>query len=151
MADTLIKLDLATSAYDNDVIHNRSHPDIPMVATVQPRDDFLIGCYDWTGGFVENNDAAADVRDIDLSIVHFLSGPVGAAGAEPGHLLTVDFPDIGASSDNSWGFSGFFSTKNEEEGRELLTGHFPQAQKSVWDSHGMFMSSRHVSRVNFAG
>jgi len=33
--------------------------------------------YDWTGGFIKNNDSADDVRDIDLSIVHFLSGPIG--------------------------------------------------------------------------
>lgn len=39
---------------------------------------------DWTGGFIKNDDSADDVRDIDLSIVHFLSGPVGVRGAKPG-------------------------------------------------------------------
>jgi formamidase len=96
MMDTLIKVDLSQSAYDNDMIHNRWHPDIPMVATVKPGQDFIIECYDWTGGFIKNNDSAADVRDIDLSVVHFLSGPVGVQGAEPGDLLVVDFLDIGA-------------------------------------------------------
>jgi acetamidase/formamidase len=38
------------------------------------------------GGFIKNNDSADDVRDIDLSIVHFLSGPIGVKGAEPGDL-----------------------------------------------------------------
>jgi hypothetical protein len=80
MPDTLIKVDLSQSAYDNDMIHNRWRPDIPMVATVKPDDEFIIECYDWTGGFIKNNDSAADVRDIDLSIVHFLSGPIGVAG-----------------------------------------------------------------------
>ena len=81
MTDTLIKVDLAQSAYDNDVItHNRWHPDIPMVATVKPGQDFIIECYDWTGGFIKNDKSAADVRDIDLSIVHFLSGPVERRG-----------------------------------------------------------------------
>ncbi len=78
MTETLIKVDLSQPAYDNDMIHNRWHPDIPMVATVKPGDDFIIECYDWTGGFIKNDDSAADVRDIDLSIVHFLSGPVGS-------------------------------------------------------------------------
>lgn len=50
MADTLIKIDLDKSPYENDMIHNRWHPDIPMVATVKPGDDFIIECYDWTGG-----------------------------------------------------------------------------------------------------
>ena len=36
MPETLIKVDLSQSAYDNDMIHNRWHPDIPMVAWVKP-------------------------------------------------------------------------------------------------------------------
>ena len=95
MPDTLIKVDLTKSAYDNDMIHNRWHPDVPMVAWVKPGDDFIIETYDWTGGFIKNNDSADDVRDIDLSIVHFLCGPIGVKGAEPGDLLVVDLLDIG--------------------------------------------------------
>ncbi|MGO8914582.1 MAG: formamidase [Stellaceae bacterium] len=148
MADTLIKVDLSGSPYENDMIHNRWHPDIPMVATVKPGDEFIIESYDWTGGFIKNNDSADDVRDIDLSTVHFLSGPIGVAGAEPGDLLVVDILDIGALPDSLWGFNGFFSKKN---GGGFLTDHFPLAQKSIWDIHGMFTKSRHVPGVNFAG
>ena len=148
MTDTLIKVDLKQSAYDNDMIHNRWHPDIPMVAWVKPGDDFIVECVDWTGGQIKNDDNAADVRDVDLSQVHFLSGPIGVKGAEPGDLLVVDFLDIGAFSDSLWGFNGFFSKKN---GGGFLTEHFPEAQKSIWDIKGMFTSSRHVPGVNFAG
>jgi formamidase len=45
---------------------------------------------------INNNDDASDVRDVDLSKVHYLSGPVGVQGAEPGDLLVVDLLDIGA-------------------------------------------------------
>ena len=100
MPETLIKVDLTQSAYDNDMVHNRWHPDIPMVATVKPGDDFIVETYDWTGGFIKNNDSADDVRDIDLSIVHFLSGPIGVEGAEPGDLLVVDLLDIGAKPES---------------------------------------------------
>jgi formamidase len=148
MADTLIKVDLSRSPYENDMIHNRWHPDIPMVATVKPGDEFIIESYDWTGGFIKNNDSADDVRDIDLTTVHFLSGPIGVAGAEPGDLLVVDILDIGALPESLWGFNGFFSKKN---GGGFLTDHFPLAQKSIWDIHGMFTKSRHVPGVNFAG
>ena len=148
MAETLIKVDLTQSAYENDMVHNRWHPDIPMVAWVKPGDEFIIETYDWTGGFIKNNDSADDVRDIDLSIVHFLSGPVGVKGAEPGDLLVVDILDIGAKKESEWGFNGFFSKKN---GGGFLTDHFPQAQKSIWDFHGMFTTSRHVPRVKYAG
>ncbi|HMU67883.1 MAG TPA: acetamidase/formamidase family protein, partial [Cellvibrionaceae bacterium] len=109
MTETLIKVDLSTSPYDNEGIHNRWHPDIPMAATVKPGDDFILECYDWTGGQIANNDNADDVRDVDLSQVHFLTGPVGVEGAEPGDLLVVDILDIGAFSNSLWGFNGFFS------------------------------------------
>jgi formamidase len=148
MAETLIKVDLNQSAYENEQVHNRWHPDIPMAGWVNPGDDFILETYDWTGGFIKNNDSADDVRDIDLSIVHFLSGPIGVKGAEPGDLLVVDLLDIGAKADSQWGFNGFFSKTN---GGGFLTDHFPHAQKSIWDFHGLYTSSRHIPGVNFAG
>ncbi|KAA0594940.1 formamidase [Azospirillum lipoferum] len=148
MADTLIKADLSQSPYENDMIHNRWHPDIPMAVTVKPGDDFILECYDWTGGQIKNDDDAADVRDVDLSQVHFLSGPVGVEGAEPGDLLVVDLLDIGAFPQQQWGFNGFFSKQN---GGGFLTEHFPLAQKSIWDFEGMFTKSRHIPGVRFAG
>jgi formamidase len=42
MPDTLIKVDLNQSAYENDKIHNRWHPDVPIVEWVNPGDDFII-------------------------------------------------------------------------------------------------------------
>ncbi len=148
MTDKLITIDLSESPYSNDMIHNRWHPDIPMVAKVKPGDDFVVECYDWTGGQIKNDDKAEDVRDVDLSQVHFLSGPIGVEGAEPGDLLVVDILDIGAFGDCEWGFNGFFSRNN---GGGFLTDHFPEAQKSIWDFNGMFTSSRHIPGVEFAG
>ncbi len=148
MPKTLVKVDLKESPYKNRVIHNRWHPDIPMIAWVKPGDEFIIETYDWTGGFIKNNDSADDVRDIDLTIVHFLSGPIGVEGAEPGDLLVVDLLDVGALPDSLWGFNGFFSKKN---GGGFLTDHFPLAQKSIWDISGLYTHSRHVPGVKFAG
>lgn len=148
MAETIIKVDLSKSAYEHDTIHNRWHPDIPMVKTVKPGDDFIIETMDWTGGQIQNNDDASDVRDVDLTQVHFLSGPVGVEGAEPGDLLEVDILDIGTFADSQWGFNGFFSKQN---GGGFLTDHFPEAQKTIWDFNGMFTKSRHVPEVEFAG
>ena len=148
MTETIIKVDLKQSPHENDKIHNRWHPDIPMVETVKPGDDFIIECYDWTGGQIANNDDASDVRDVDLSKVHYLSGPVAVEGAQPGDLLVVDILDIGTFDDSQWGFNGFFSKQN---GGGFLTEHFPEAQKSIWDFKGMFTSSRHVPGVEFAG
>ncbi len=148
MTETIIKIDLNTSAYEHDNVHNRWHPDIPMAAMVKSGDDFKIECFDWTAGQIKNNDDASDVRDVDLSQVHFLSGPVGVEGAEPGDLLVVDILDIGTFEDSQWGFNGFFSKQN---GGGFLTEHFPEAQKSIWDFNGMFTKSRHIPGVEFAG
>ena len=99
MADTLIKVDLTQPAPSNPLVHNRWHPDIPMACWVKPGDDFILATCDWTGGAIKNDDDASDVRDVDLSTVHYLSGPVGVKGAEPGDLLVVDLLDIGAKAE----------------------------------------------------
>ncbi|QDA35868.1 acetamidase/formamidase family protein (plasmid) [Paracoccus liaowanqingii] len=148
MADTLISVDLAESPHTNDKIHNRWHPDIPIAVWVEPGDEFKIETYDWTGGQISNNDDASDVRDVELEQVHYLSGPIGIKGAEPGDLLVVEILDIGAKEESQWGFNGFFSKQN---GGGFLTEHFPQAQKSIWDFHGMFTTSRHIPGVKYAG
>jgi formamidase len=148
MADTLISVDLSESPHTNENIHNRWHPDIPINVWVEPGDDFKIETYDWTGGQIKNDDDASDVRDVELEQVHYLSGPIGVKGAEPGDLLVVDILDIGAKEEMNWGFNGFFSKKN---GGGFLTEHFPSAQKSIWDFDGMFTKSRHVPGVKYAG
>src|SRR5258708_33888639 len=109
MPDTLIKVDLTKSAYENDMIHNRWHPDVPIVAWVSPGDDFIIETYDWTGGFIKKKDSAGDVRGIHLSIVPFLSGPIGGEGAGARELLVAELPHTGPPTGSPWGFNSFFS------------------------------------------
>lgn len=62
MADTLIKVDLTQPAPSNPLVHNRWHPDIPIAVWVKPGDDFILETYDWTGGYIKNNDSADDVH-----------------------------------------------------------------------------------------
>jgi formamidase len=148
MPNTLIKVDLKTPPPQQEMIHNRWHPDIPMVAWVKPGDEFRVECVDWTGGQIFNDNSANDVRDVDLSKVHYLSGPIGVEGVEPGDLLVVDILDIGSLPDSEWGFTGIFDKKN---GGGFLTEHYPDARKAVWDFHGIYTSSRHIPNVEFAG
>lgn len=145
---TLIKVDIHKQPEQLDVIHNRWHPDIPMVAMVHPGDEFRVECIDWTGGQIKNDDSATDVKDVNLTKVHYLSGPIGVHGAEPGDLLVVDILDVGVLPDSAWGFTGLFAREN---GGGFLTDHYPKARKACWDFHGIFTSSRHIPRVEFAG
>lgn len=146
---TIVKIDFSKKPWEQDgQIHNRWHPDIPMIAMVKPGDEFRVECMDWTGGQIGDNDSANDVRDVDLTQVHYLSGPIGVEGAEPGDLLVVDILDVGTFEDQQWGFNGIFAKEN---GGGFLVDHYPEARKSIWDFHGIYTTSRHVPNVKFAG
>jgi formamidase len=146
--DTLIKVDVKGSAIEQDVLHNRWHPDIPMVAWVKPGSEFRVECIDWTGGQIANDDSAMDVKVVDLTKVHYLSGPIGVEGAEPGDLLVCDILDVGVLKDFQWGFTGIFAKEN---GGGFLTDHYPAARKACWNFSGIYANSRHIPGVEFAG
>lgn len=115
---------------------------------VEPGAYFRVECLDWTGGQIKNNDSADDMRDVDLTQVHYLSGPIAVKGAEPGDLLVVDILDLGPLPGAPWGFTGIFDRKN---GGGFLTDHFPNACKAIWDFEGIYAVSRHIKNVRFAG
>jgi formamidase len=128
--------------------HNRWHPNIPLVKSFKPGDSFRVECYDWTGGQIGDNDKANDVRDVNLTRVHYLSGPFGVDGAEPGDLLVVDINDVGALPESPWGFTGIFAKEN---GGGFLVDQYPDAKKAIWDLNGVFCTSRHVPGVRWPG
>ncbi len=149
MAKTAFHIDTGKPPEDLDLKpHNRWHPDIPFVETFKPGDEFRVECYDWTGGQIANDNSANDIRDVDLSKVHYLSGPFGVEGAEPGDLMVVDINDIGALESSQWGFTGIFALEN---GGGFLDRHYPKARKSCWDFHGIYTTSRHIPGVRWAG
>ncbi len=57
---------------------------------------------DWTGGQIKNNDSSDDVKNVDLTQVHYLSGPITVEGAQPGDLLKVEFLNLGPLDDDEW-------------------------------------------------
>ena len=147
---TVISIDRnkPATAQPDPVIMNRWHCDIPMTTYVNPGESFRVECFDYTGGQIKNNDSANDIRDVDLTPCHFLSGPVGIRGAEPGDLLVVDILDIGPFLDESWGYTGIF-TKEKFGG--FLTDYFHKTAKAVWDFNGIWATSRHIPNLKFAG
>jgi formamidase len=127
----------------------------PPVATVRPGTEFRLECREWFDGTVHNDDSADDIRNLDLSIVHPLSGPISVEGAEPSDLLVVDVLDLGPVPQETgpvagqgWGFTGIFARDN---GGGFLTDRFPDAYKAVWDFHGQKATSRHLPGVGFTG
>lgn len=124
-------------------------------------------CVDWTGGQIQNNDSADDVKNCDLTQIHYLSGPFEIEGANPGDVLVVEIQDVQPFEDRPWGFTAVFDKKN---GGGFLDDHYPQAAKgivntssyhlpiseltatiAIWDFEGIFCSSRHIPHVRFPG
>ncbi|CAB3741071.1 formamidase [Paraburkholderia rhynchosiae] len=126
--------------------HNRWHPDIPFLSTVKPGEEIIIESLDFLDAQIKDNDSTDDVRDIDLTRAHPLTGPFHIEGAEPGDLLVVDLLDIKPIT--PVGFSGVFAKSN---GGGFLGDYFPDAAKAIWDLKGLYATSRHIPGVRIAG
>ena len=158
MPEVLFSVDQSKSMRDQAVPgHNRWHPDNPSAASVRPGSEFRVECREWTDAQLGNNDSSNDVRDVNLSVAHMLSGPIEIEGAEPGDLLVVDILDLGPcqppqeygdAPGQGWGYTGIFAKAN---GGGFLTDHFPDAYKAIWDFHGQDATSRHVPGVRYTG
>jgi len=100
------KVDVEKDAATDTFLHNRWHPDVPFAGTIKNGETVKIECVDWTGGQIKNNDSADDVRDVDLTKIHYLTGPFEIETAEPGDVLVVDIQDVQPLEDHPWGFTG---------------------------------------------
>jgi len=88
------------------------------------------------------------VLNVDLTRVHYLTGPFEIESAEPGDVLLVEIQDVQPFEDQPWGFTGVFDAKN---GGGFLDELYPNAAKAIWDFEGIFCSSRHIPHVRFPG
>src|SRR5687768_12909814 len=146
MPDVVFTVDQAKSMRDQAVPgHNRWHPDVPVATMVRPGQNIRVECREWTDAQIGNNDSANDVRDVDLTHAHMLSGPIGVEGAEPGDLLVVDILDLGPvqapqeygdAPGQGWGYTGIFAKAN---GGGFLTDYFPDARS---EEHTSELQSR---------
>ncbi|XVF59296.1 hypothetical protein PTKIN_Ptkin07bG0264200 [Pterospermum kingtungense] len=84
---------------------------------------------DATGGAIKDDDSATDVKFIDASPVHYLSGPIRVVDkdgipAMPGDLLAVEICNLGPLSGDEWGYTATFDRENGGDiyKREVLNG-----------------------------
>ncbi|EFX05585.1 formamidase [Grosmannia clavigera kw1407] len=145
---TITKVSFDKPAWEQPGLHNRWHPDIPFSGTIQDGETVKIECLDWTGGQIGNNDSADDLLHVDLTRIHYLSGPFEISGAQPGDLLLIEIMDVQPFEDQPWGFTGVFDRHN---GGGFLDEIYPTAAKAIWDFEGISCSSRHIPHVKFAG
>ncbi len=70
--------------------HNRLHPAVPPVATIDPGDELVADLRDGMDGELLRAASAAALHDVDLGANHPLTGPVAVRGAQPGDVLVVE-------------------------------------------------------------
>ncbi|HEY7265269.1 MAG TPA: acetamidase/formamidase family protein [Trebonia sp.] len=74
--------------------HNRWHPDIPPILECAPGDEVVLETRDALDGQLTPESTVAQVGQVDLGVVHPLTGPVFVAGAQPGDLLEVEILEV---------------------------------------------------------
>ena len=80
------------SCADAPLMHNRWHPELEPVATVDPGDEVRLETRGRPGGPAHARRAPTPTRGrLDLGLGHPLTGPVYVDGAEPGDVLEVEF------------------------------------------------------------
>lgn len=122
--------------------HNRWHPDIPPVATIDPGQVIGIETRDALDGQVTPNSTAADLGRINMNVVHPLTGPVFVKGAEPGDLLEVTIVEI---EPQPFGFT------TQIPGFGFLRDLFPEPHIVRWTIANGFATSPDLPGVRIPG
>ncbi|CAO2178143.1 unnamed protein product [Urochloa humidicola] len=134
-------------------LHNRWHPDIPPVADVTEGELFRVEMVDWSGGQVKDDNSADDMKSMDFTIAHYLSGPLRIVDSEgvpasPGDLLAVEICNLGPLPGDEWGYTAILERDN---GGGFLTDYFPSARKAIWYFEGIYAYSPQIPGVRFPG
>jgi formamidase len=110
--------------------HNRWHEAIEPVLEVDQGDLVVFETRDAFDGQLNSQSTEADVEQLNLNVVHPLTGPVYVKGAEPGDLLEVELVDIEADPWEQWGYT------IEVPGFGFLRDEFPDPFIAHWRLHG---------------
>ena len=106
-------------AEEPDTGHNRWHEDLHPALEVDPGDTVIYETRDAFDGQLGPGSTADDVANLDLNLVHPLTGPVYVRGAEPGDLLEIQVQEIEADPWEQWGYTvevpGFGFLRDEFE------------------------------------
>jgi formamidase len=122
--------------------HNRWHPDIPPILTVEPGETLVMETRDALDGMITPQTQADDLRSMNLGRIHPLTGPVYVAGAEPGDILAARILEV---HPQVFGFT-FISP-----GFGILRDYFPDPFIASWEISKGFATSRQIPGVRIPG
>jgi formamidase len=143
MPDYSITLRKGRRAADQeDKVHNRWHPDIKPIVEISPGDEIRLECIGYDDYQLKDTDSVEDVKKLDLSRVHPITGPIAVRGAQPGDFLVVEILNIEPLS--GVGYSAIIP-----EIGGILKDIYPKPFKSAWHmkNGNKFAVSRHVPGV----
>ncbi len=138
MSSTRIEIDRSTRL-DHGAAggHNRWHPEIAPVASVDPGEEVVFELRDSRDGTLTRDSVHDDLLDLD-ALAHPLTGPLEVRGAEPGDVLEVDV--LGYETDD-FGWTGIWP------GSGWLGDLFPRAFLARWELDGSHARSEDVPGV----
>jgi formamidase len=110
--------------------HNRWHESIEPVLEVELGDTVVYETRDAFDGQLNGGSTESDVEQLNLNVVHPLTGPVYVKGAEPGDLLEAHLVEIEADPWEQWGYT------IEVPGFGFLRDEFPEPFIVHWRLHG---------------
>ena len=110
--------------------HNRWHESIEPVVEVDPGDTVVYETRDAVDGQLSPSSTSSDVGNVNLNVVHPLTGPVFVKGADPGDLLEAKIVAIESDPWDQWGYTV------EIPGFGFLREEFDEPYIVHWRLHG---------------
>ncbi len=104
--------------------HNRWHPAIPPVLSIDSGDRVVIECLDALDNQITPASTVADLYGLRLGRAHPLTGPIQVRGAEPGMVLEIA---IEAVDPGPFGYTFFVP------GFGMLADDFPTPFLAMWE------------------
>jgi formamidase len=117
--------------------HNRWHPDIPPVATIEPGAEVTFELRDSRDRTIGPDSTHEDLLDT-LAIAHPLTGPLAVEGAEPGDVLELE---VLAYETDDFGWTAIWP------GSGFLGDLFPRPFLARWQIDGSHARSEQVPGV----
>ena len=122
--------------------HNRWHPEIPPVVVCKPGDEVEMDTRDAFDLQFDGDVTLDEVANVDLDLVHPLTGPVDVEGAEPGDLLVVDIIEVRPAAT---------AYTAQVPGFGFLRDDFPDPYIVKWDIANGWATSADLPGVRVAG
>jgi formamidase len=122
--------------------HNRWHPDIPPILTVESGQTLGLETRDALDGQISSSTSAVEAGRANLNVAHPLTGPIYIRDAEPGDILEITVLDI---EPQPFGFTA------QIPGFGFLRDIFTEPHIIHWDIRDGFATSIDLPRVKIPG